>query len=290
MKLAFNREGSLLRGEVKHWPLRLALATTVGLATVGGAAYATGFLRAGSGSTAIQACQNKTTGELRIVADNHTGCRAHELPLTWNMQGQKGETGAQGTAGANGRDGAAGAQGLKGDPGPAGPAGTNGQDGAPGKDGTPGPTGPAGVPGATGAAGSTGATGPAGPAGLAAPAFLVGSSGGASVNFGDFIGVGGASPNDDLVAQVMSVSGTLSDLFVHISPVPTQNAGFTIVISGLPTNANSLVCTVPNGAASCSDTTHTESFSAGDRISLYYIISGAAPFPTPAVTWSVRTN
>ncbi len=119
--------------------------------------------------------------------------------------------------------------------------------------------------------------------------FLTGSSGGASVSFGDFVGVGGESANDDNVAQVVPVSRTLNHLYVHLWPVANQDQGFTIVISGLPSTPDSLTCTVPAGSASCSDTIHTTSIVPGDRVRLYYNIGGAAPFPTPSVTWSVGT-
>ncbi len=136
-------------------------------------------------SVLIQACQNKTNGLLRVVANNRTGCRAHEAAISWNVQGPKGDTGAAGATGspgANGTNGAQGSQGAKGDIGPQGAtglAGANGTNGAAGAQGLKGDTGSQGAKGDTGATGVAGTNGTNGTSGAQGPQGSPGSVGAA---------------------------------------------------------------------------------------------------------------
>jgi hypothetical protein len=136
-----------------------------------------------------------------------------------------------------------------------------------------GQQGPQGASGRQGASGPQGPSGPPGAPGATAPAIPAGSSGGALVPFGDFVGLGLASAIDDQARQVLPVAATLSDLGVRIYLSSVQPEGFTIAISGNPETANSMSCTIPAGAESCSDTVHIASVAPGDAVSLYYNIT-----------------
>src|SRR5579884_802797 len=159
---------------------RIGGMAVVLLALGGGVAYATqGMTR--DATSVIQACSNKTNGDLRIVTNNQTDCRTSETPVAWNVVGPQGPTGPQGPKGDTGATGAQGPQGDKGDkgdtgaPGPQGPKGDKGDTGAPGPQGAkgdkgdPGPAGADGAPGPKGDAGAAGAVGPQGPQGPQGP-------------------------------------------------------------------------------------------------------------------------
>src|SRR5579884_367204 len=157
---------------------RIGGMAVVLLALGGGVAYATqGMTR--DATSVIQACSNKTNGDLRIVTNNQTDCRTSETPVAWNVVGPQGPTGPQGPKGDTGATGAHGPQGAKGDkgdtgaPGPQGAKGDKGDPGPAGADGAPGPKGDAG---AAGAVGPQGPQGPQGPAG-ASEAYAAGASG-----------------------------------------------------------------------------------------------------------------
>ena len=107
-----------------------ALSSAVTAVAVGGVAVAAGS----SSATVIQACVNKGSGAVRVVADA-AACTAKETSLSWNQEGPAGVAGAQGPAGPRGPEGVAG------DPGPAGSAGEDGASGPAGPEGPPGPAG-----------------------------------------------------------------------------------------------------------------------------------------------------
>jgi len=104
------------------------LSAVVGLALVGGAAYATI-----PSNNVIDACYSKSGGALRVIDGTVTNCSKNETALAWNVQGPQG---AQGPAG------------------PQGPVGPAGPQGPPGPEGSQGPAGPAGPQGPAGPAGS----------------------------------------------------------------------------------------------------------------------------------------
>jgi hypothetical protein len=107
--------------------MRFVLFGALALALAGAdfAAHAASQRRGGG---VINACVNRHTGRVRVVA-RPNACRRGEQSLAWNVQGPAG---------------------------PTGPAGA---------DGPPGPAGAPGAPGATGATGPPGSRGPTGPAG-----------------------------------------------------------------------------------------------------------------------------
>ena len=178
--------------------LMLALSLVV-LLTSAGVAYATGSVGASHSST-IQGCYNQSSGQLRI----DSSCRAGEMQVSWNSEGQPGPVGPvgpagppgaagpagpAGAAGRDGRDGINGSNGLNGNNGLNGLNGRDGAAGAPGSagakgdagaNGTPGPPGPAGPAGPAGADGKNGDPGPAGPQGPQGPQGPAGASGGLS--------------------------------------------------------------------------------------------------------------
>lgn len=133
-------------------PGRMLAATVVVLAVGGGVAYASNALTTEQTTTSpIQACENQSNGDLRVVPDNATDCRFAETPISWSVvgpQGPKGDVGPEGAVGPQGPKGdvgPTGPQGPKGDPGPMGDPGTpglKGDPGDPGPKGDPGPPGP----------------------------------------------------------------------------------------------------------------------------------------------------
>ncbi len=172
-----------------------AWAVAVGALVVAGGGAAVAAIPDGSG--VIHGCYQKSSRHLSVI-DPAQGeqCKAGEVALEWNKQGQSGVVGPigpTGPQGPKGDTGATGADGAKGDPchssdlecrGPVGPRGEKGDTGdsgpigAQGDSGPTGPVGPKGDPclatdtacrGPKGDKGDTGADGPIGPAGPAGP-------------------------------------------------------------------------------------------------------------------------
>ena len=109
---------------------RISVPLLVGVligATLGGV----GGVIAATDTSTINACANKTTGVLRLLAKGK--CTAKEDKVTWNQAGPAGPAGPAGAAGAKGDTGATGARGATGDQGdtvtgPTGPAGATFQN------------------------------------------------------------------------------------------------------------------------------------------------------------------
>jgi hypothetical protein len=125
--------------------------------------------------------------------------------------------------------------------------------------------------------------------GAAAPTFLAGSSGGETPRDQDFVGVGGHSGLSGPSEQIMPVAGTLHNLYVRLSGSPTagNTFEFAIILNGAFYNFH---CEIADTANSCSNTSSSLSFSAGDTICLWIdqvVGSGGTLSP---VTWSVQTN
>jgi hypothetical protein len=128
----------------------LSIATAALAATAGVSYATTQVTRQATAVTVIQACQQKSSGMLRIV-EAAADCNVHsELPISWNSVGPAGPAGPAGAAGP------AGPAGQDGATGPAGPAGADGKDGATGPAGPQGPQGEQGPAGPQGPAGSSG--------------------------------------------------------------------------------------------------------------------------------------
>lgn len=87
----------------------VVLAAAIGLAVLGGTAWAAQTVASVGADGTINGCYTQNTGLLRVVAAGTT-CNARELPIQWNQQGPKGAKGDRG------------ARGFKGDAGPPGPA------------------------------------------------------------------------------------------------------------------------------------------------------------------------
>jgi hypothetical protein len=102
---------------------RISVPLLVGIligATLGGV----GGVIAATDTSIINACANKTTGVLRLLAKGK--CTAKEDKVTWNQAGPAGPAGPAGAAGAKGADGAKGDKGNTGVPGEAGATGATG--------------------------------------------------------------------------------------------------------------------------------------------------------------------
>src|SRR5438309_3325735 len=99
--------------KLRNRTLRLVATAAALMAGTAGVAYAAGTLSGATLATnVIQACQNDTNGNLRIVANNTTDCRNAETGISWNIVGSKGDKGDKGDVGPAG---------PKGETGPAGP-------------------------------------------------------------------------------------------------------------------------------------------------------------------------
>ena len=106
---------------------RISVPLLVGVligATLGGV----GGVMAATHTSSINACANKTTGVLRLLAKGK--CTAKEDKVTWSQAGPAGPAGTAGAAGAKGADGAKGDKGNTGVPGEAGANGATGATGA----------------------------------------------------------------------------------------------------------------------------------------------------------------
>jgi hypothetical protein len=103
------------------------------------------------------------------------------------------------------------------------------------------------------------------------------------------MGVGFDSLDSQTAAQVVSVSGELSDLHVNVKNAPGTGGGweFQVVIN----NAGSGVfCTIDDLSTACSDTSDMLVVSAGNTLSVRAIPSAVpAPAATPA-SWSVKIS
>ncbi len=112
-------------------PRRSLLLGLLLLALAGGVALAAQRNADRRANGVINACAQKKSGHLRVVA-SPKACRRGERAVSWNVQGPPGPPGPEGPAGPAG---AAGEQGPPGDPGPrgeVGPAGPAGPQGPPG--------------------------------------------------------------------------------------------------------------------------------------------------------------
>ena len=151
-------------GFVKRLGVRTSLLAAVLLLAAAGTAFA--VIPAPDGT--IHGCYSTSNGNLRVVDDPATDCKALEQSLDWSVAGGPGPAGPQGPQGPQGLpgvDGTQGPAGADGAVGPQGPAGADGAVGPAGPQGDPGAVGPQGPKGDTGDTGDTGAAGPQGPQG-----------------------------------------------------------------------------------------------------------------------------
>ncbi len=186
-----------------------------------------------------------------------------------------------------------GPTGATGATGPQGPAGPTGQTGA---TGATGPQGPIGNTGATGAAGpqgpigntgATGATGPAGPTGATGAILLAGNSG-ATALVTNATRYGGFMYNSynatDANIQTPMPACTVSNLYVTLASAPGSGSfTFTVLQNG---NATAVTCVISTSATTCSDTSHSVSFTAGQLISLQ--LAPSTPTTGSKATWSAK--
>ncbi|MFM7826717.1 MAG: hypothetical protein ACKO82_03770 [Acidimicrobiaceae bacterium] len=112
---------------IRKMSQRISVPLLVGVligATLGGV----GGVIAATDTSTINACSNKTTGVLRLLAKGK--CTAKEEKVSWNQSGPAGPAGPVGPAGAAGAKGADGAKGDKGNTGVPGETGATGATGA----------------------------------------------------------------------------------------------------------------------------------------------------------------
>lgn len=126
------------------------------------------------------------------------------------------------------------------------------------------------------------------------PSLVVGSSGDQIIPLGDFyIGVGGYSTDEATVTQVVPITGTLRNLYVHSSVNIGGFGGLEVLTFLLYKNGSltdmSCIIGVPFGqtGVSCSDTFHSVAVSAGDTISLKILNTSSK---SPAISWAVQTG
>jgi len=185
------------------------------------------------------------------------------------VTGSTGPTGATGATGANGALGANGATGAGGAPGATGATGSAGANGPTGKEGTKGATGETGAKGLTGATGATGAAG------------ATGATGSAGTEGTGYVG-GGFTGQLPLLGFTMSLytqtnptpmyyPGTLSHFTARFAGAVSTSTVLAVERNGSPTG---IACTVPAGAKTCSDETHSASFAAGETILIHASYSG----------------
>ncbi len=125
--------------------------------------------------------------------------------------------------------------------------------------------------------------------------FLAGSSGGQQtkgISFtgcGQYIGLGSCSNTQAVVEQVVPISGTLHDLYVHLSAAPGTGVHERWQIN-VRSGGTSLACNIDGTATTCNNTAVSFPVTAGDTVTLEAsetTIGGAAP---AAVTWAVQVS
>jgi hypothetical protein len=109
-------------------PRRLMLLGLLMLALAGSVAFAAQGYAHRRVAGVINACAQKQTGRLRVVA-HPAACRRGERAVSWNVQGPAGPPGPVGPPGAAGEQGPPGDTGPRGEVGPTGPAGPQGPPG-----------------------------------------------------------------------------------------------------------------------------------------------------------------
>jgi hypothetical protein len=143
-------------------------------------------------------------------------------------------------------------------------------------------SGPSGPSGPSGASGASGPSGPGGPGTV-----IAGSSGGETILASDYIGVGARSTSEQKVTEIVPVSGTLKNLYVHVETAPGNDTTlrFYLLTNG---SLNGIQCDIADSAQTCSDTTNTLPISAGTTLDLIPDTSIEGSPTLSAVTWSVE--
>lgn len=97
------------------------------------------------------------------------------------------------------------------------------------------------------------------------------------ISLGDMVGAG-ANATESFKQSVMANSGTLNNLFVKFATAPGVGKNWVLIlrVNGVDT---ALTLTIADSAVSGSDTTHSVSYSAGDKLSVKVVPTG-----TPATT------
>lgn len=109
-----------------------------------------------------------------------------------------------------------------------------------------------------------------------------------------YVDIGAASASS--VALVLPYGVTTSDLWCESDTAPDNGATETWTVTvqkalaADPTTFSDTtqVCTITDAATSCNDTTHTTSFSAGDRIAIRVAVTAGTPAATARMTCSVK--
>jgi hypothetical protein len=257
-----------------------------GVAGAAGAAGATGATGA-NGNTVLSGTGAPSNG-LGVDGDFYlrtdTSCMyGPKASGAWpgactTLVGPAGATGAAGTAGATGATGTAGTV------GPTGATGATGANGTAGTNGANGATGATGVQGLTGSAGPTGATGATG---SAAASLLLGNSfNPTGLNF--FLPVTGA-PNATgsgfttygQVSIPVPVACTVDALSVSLFGTGGSSSNTQTITVYRNGSATGVTCTASSpgigSSSSCSDTSHSQAFSAGDTIAVFGSQSNNSP-------------
>jgi hypothetical protein len=123
----------------------------------------------------------------------------------------------------------------------------------------------------------------------AVPTVIGGSSGGTTMtnNATTFLSLMGYSPSatESLGQQPMPAAGTLSNFTAGAGLVPAAGRTWAVTVDKNG-SATTVTCTISNPANTCTDSTHSVSFSAGDLISVKVVPSGN---PTAATgRWSAQ--
>jgi hypothetical protein len=191
--------------------MRIVLLCALVLALAGGGAFAAHATAHRHHSGVINACVNRHSGRVRVVAGPNA-CRRGEQPLAWNVQGPSGPPGPTGADGA---------------PGPAGPPGAAGAQGPPGATGARGPTGPAGAQVAS-LDDLNGSTCHA-PGGTGTLSVVYGSDGAASITC---VTGGGGSADLRINEFMTGMTGSAQNEFVEIynaGTAPADLGGYRLV-------------------------------------------------------------
>ena len=207
------------------------------------------------------------------------------------IQGETGPEGPMGPVGPQGPQGDTGPQGIQGETGAQGPQGETGPVGPVGPMGPVGPQGPVGPMGPTGETGATGTTGSTGPQGETGPQGPQGAAGAQGVAGPSAMAIGGGSSTGVIPGNyeylpmfeanncgvevecqsAMPFAGTVKNLYIRAKSAPAAGGGWRISVrknasdQGVPPAVS---CDILAGNTSCSNTTGSLTFAAGDLISI----------------------
>lgn len=156
-----------------------------------------------------------------------------------------------------------------------------GATGLTGPQGIVGPTGPTGLTGPTGATGVSGTNGTNGANGVSR---VLGFAGTVARNTTNYFSTGTSNSTESSVQIDYPTAEVMSNFSIHVGVAPggVTSYAFFVRIAGVN---SALTCVITGAATSCTDITHTASFTAGQLFSISSVPT-SNPTAPGTITWS----